>query len=108
MRNLVLALIFMASPAAMADVAATYAGMCASCHGAAGAGDGPAAVALTPKPANFSDAAFWTSRDDATVKKAIKEGGAAVGKSPLMAPLGAGMSDAQLDELVAYLKTFKK
>jgi high-affinity iron transporter len=30
---------------------------CASCHGADGKGDGPAGVALTPKPANFHDAA---------------------------------------------------
>ena len=108
MRSVFLGLIFLASPAAMADAAATYAAMCASCHGATGAGDGPAAVALTPKPADFTDAAFWSSRDDAIVKKVIKEGGASVGKSPLMAPLGAGMSDAQLDELVAYLKTLKK
>lgn len=32
-----------------------YASNCASCHGAAGAGDGPAAAPLTPKPANFTD-----------------------------------------------------
>jgi len=108
MRNLALALVLFASPAALADGATTYATMCASCHGATGAGDGVAAAALTPKPANFTDAAFWTSRDDAQVKKAIKEGGAAVGKSPLMAPFGAALTDAQLDELVALLKTFKK
>jgi len=108
MRKLALAFVLFVSPAALADGAGTYATMCASCHGAAGAGDGPAAVALNPKPANFADAAFWTSHDDAQVKKAIKEGGPAVGKSPLMAPFGAALSDAQIDELVAHLKTFKK
>jgi cytochrome c553 len=82
--------------------------MCVACHGATGGGDGAAAASLNPKPANFQDAAFWSERDDATVKKAIKEGGPAVGKSPLMAPLGAGLSDEQLTNLVAYLKTFKK
>ena len=65
-------------------------------------------MALTPKPANFGDAEFWTTRDDAHLKKVIKEGGPAVGKSPLMAPFGAALTDAQVDELVAYIKTFKK
>ncbi len=31
---------------------------CASCHGAGGKGDGPAAVGLDPKPTNLSDAAL--------------------------------------------------
>lgn len=108
MRNLALAIALLSSPAVLADGATTYNTMCASCHGATGAGDGAAAVALTPKPASFADAAFWTSRDDAAVKKVIKEGGAAVGKSPLMAPFGAALTDAQVDELVTYIKTFKK
>ena len=108
MRNLALALALLSSPVALADGAATYNMMCTSCHGAAGAGDGAAAVALTPKPANFGDAAFWETRNDAHLKKVIKEGGPAVGKSPLMAPFGAALTDAQVDELVAYIKTFKK
>ncbi len=89
------------------DEATWYAQTCVACHGAAGKGDGPAAAALTPKPASFADAAFWTARTDDVVKKAIKEGGPAVGKSPIMAPLGAGLTDAQLTAVVAYLKTFK-
>ena len=36
---------------------ALYAARCASCHGADGRGDGPAAAALDPKPSNFRDAA---------------------------------------------------
>lgn len=32
-----------------------YAAQCASCHGAAGAGDGPAAAALNPPPIAFTD-----------------------------------------------------
>lgn len=96
----------MASPA-KADGAATFASTCATCHGAAGKGDGPAAAALNPKPANFADPAFWAARTDDQVKKAIKEGGAAVGKSPSMPP-NPGMTDAQLNEMVAYLKTLKK
>ena len=32
-----------------------YASLCTSCHGVQGRGDGPAAAALTPRPANFHD-----------------------------------------------------
>lgn len=101
-----LALVTLLAAPAYADGAATFASTCSTCHGPAGKGDGPAAAALNPKPANFSDPAFWASRDDAKVKKAIKEGGAAVGKSPSMPP-NPGMSDAQIDELVKHLHTLK-
>jgi len=96
------------TPAHAGDSAATYTAVCASCHGPAGAGDGPVAAALTPKPASFADAAFWADKKDEDIAKAIKEGGAAVGKSPLMAPFGSSMTDEQIKEMVAYLKTLKK
>jgi len=35
-----------------------YDNQCAACHGPAGKGDGPAAAALNPKPANLTDKAF--------------------------------------------------
>ncbi len=97
-----------ASPALAFEPASYYATTCAACHGATGAGDGPAGAALPVKAADFTDPAFWSSRDDATVKKAIKEGGAAIGKSPMMAAFGATMPDADLDALVTYLHTFEK
>jgi len=106
--TITLAALLVSATIAQADEAAEfYANTCVACHGATGGGDGVAAAALKPPPASFKDPAFWKTRDDATVKKAIKEGGAAVGKSPTMAALGAGLSDAQLDALVTYLKTFK-
>jgi len=90
------------------DAAGAYAMACSSCHGATGAGDGPAAVALDPKPASFADPAFWEGRDDDRVLTAILEGGAAVGASPLMAPWGVLYNEAQGRALVAYLKTFRR
>lgn len=105
-RSFVLLLLALSPVTARADGAATYAATCTACHGAAGHGDGAAAAALPVKPANFSDPAFWSTRKDDQVKKAIKEGGAAIGKSPMMAP-NPQLTDAQLNELVAYLKTFK-
>ena len=40
----------------LADAARLYNANCASCHGADGRGDGPAAKGLDPAPANFHDA----------------------------------------------------
>lgn len=90
------------------DAKGKYDTTCAPCHGATGGGDGPAGAALSPKPANFADAAFWAERDDAIVKKAINEGGAAVGKSPIMAPFANSFeNDAQVDALIEHMKSFK-
>lgn len=43
-----------ATPASIARGKAIYAANCASCHGANGAGDGPAGKALSPKPADLA------------------------------------------------------
>ena len=105
MRSLLLVLTFLTPATAFADAASDFAAQCAACHGATGAGDG---TPLPVKPANFQDPEFWASRTDEQVKAVIKGGGASVGKSAMMPPLGAAWSDAQLDAMVAYLKTFKK
>ncbi|MEY4577848.1 MAG: hypothetical protein RL701_2551 [Pseudomonadota bacterium] len=80
---------------------------CATCHGQDGKGDGPAAKALNPKPRDYSDAAWQKSVTDAQIKKTIVEGGASVGKSPLMAP-NADLADKPvvLDELVKIVRGF--
>lgn len=85
---------------------ALYGRMCASCHGATGQGDGVAGVALPVKPSSFGTPAFWSGRTDESLRKVIVEGGAAVGKSPLMAPFGASLSADEVSSLVLYLKTF--
>ncbi len=59
---------------------------CSLCHGAGGLGDGPAAAALKPKPRNFADAKWQKTVTDDYLKGVIVNGGASVGKSPLMAP----------------------
>ncbi|HSW28967.1 MAG TPA: c-type cytochrome [Longimicrobiales bacterium] len=90
------------------DAKGAYGTVCTTCHGPSGAGDGPGAAALNPKPANFADAAFWASRTDAHLVKVIREGGASVGKSALMPAWGGLYNEAQAKALVAYIKTFKK
>jgi mono/diheme cytochrome c family protein len=48
---------------------------CSSCHGAAGAGDGPSAATMTPKPRNFQSPAGWTNGPKITqMYKTLQEG----------------------------------
>jgi caa(3)-type oxidase subunit IV len=90
------------------DAKGAFNSVCATCHGTTGAGNGPGAAALNPKPANFGEAAFWEGKTDEALVKIIREGGAAVGKSALMPAWGGLYNEAQARALVAYMKTLKK
>jgi len=93
---------------ATADVAAgkaDYQIFCASCHGATGGGDGPVAQALDPKPARHNDGNYMNPLKDDYLFKVIKFGGASVGKSSMMAPLGGSLSDQQIRNVIAYIRT---
>lgn len=81
--------------------------LCATCHGPAGGGDGPASAALNPKPRALSDAEWQASVDDAYLGKVIKEGGPAVGLSPMMVAQ-RGLSDADLANIIAYIRSLSK
>mgnify|MGYP000191304314 CR=1 FL=1 len=90
---------------AFADDAKTqYSTFCVACHGAEGKGDGAAGAALDPKPTDLTTSTL----SDADTTKIIKEGGAAVGRSPLMAPWGSALNDDQIKAMVTYLKSLRK
>lgn len=72
------------SPALRAEAQELFASRCTACHGAQGAGDGPASAGLSPKPAKFSDSSWQKSVTDQHIEKVIQQGGAAVGKSAAM------------------------
>jgi mono/diheme cytochrome c family protein len=59
---------------------------CATCHGADGHGNGPAAANLKPRPIDFHNQNWQKSVSDETMTKAIIFGGRSVGKSGQMAP----------------------
>jgi hypothetical protein len=63
--------------------------------------------ALNERPRNYADPVWQSSVTDAQIKKVIIEGGAAVGKSSLMAP-NADLADKPvvLDELVKIVRGF--
>ncbi|MBI2373961.1 MAG: c-type cytochrome [Deltaproteobacteria bacterium] len=63
-----------------------FATRCTPCHGATGAGDGPASAGLTPKPANLTNAEWQGKVTDDHIEKIVVYGGVAVAKSPAMPP----------------------
>lgn len=81
-----------------------YNQICASCHGPSGKGDGPVAAALDPKPRNLSDPKYVSTLSDEQIFKTVKEGGAAVGKSPLMPAWSSVLSDSDIWNVIAYLR----
>lgn len=80
---------------------------CVPCHGASGTGDGPASASLTPKPRNYTDAAWQASVDDAYIEKIIKLGGASVGKSPAM-PNNPDLPPEVVSALKDVVRSFNK
>lgn len=81
---------------------------CVVCHGDKGAGDGPGAAALNPKPRAFSDASWQGEVTDDQIQRAIVQGGAAVGKSAAM-PANPDLrnKDDVVKELVKIIRGFK-
>jgi cytochrome c oxidase cbb3-type subunit III len=82
-----------------------YALNCASCHGPRGGGDGPLSAGLSPQPAKHADGSYMNALSNEHLFKVVKEGGAAVGKSAMMAPWGTSMSDDEIHGLVAFLRS---
>ncbi|PKL77128.1 MAG: hypothetical protein CVV27_06750 [Candidatus Melainabacteria bacterium HGW-Melainabacteria-1] len=78
-----------------------YAAQCTVCHGVLGKGDGPAGKSLKPPARDLSSGVFKYGSSDAALAKLIK-----TGKSPM--PGFANLSDQQLKDLVAYIRTLKK
>ena len=86
------------NPAAIAAGQKLFTTNCVACHGPAGKGDGPAAAALTPKPANFSDAKV-TGQTDGELFWKMSEGHGA------MISWKTALSETQRWQLVEYVRT---
>ena len=82
-----------------------YALLCATCHGEDGCTPGPGAAGLDPQPAKHCDGNYMNALSDDHIFKVIKEGGASVGKSPLMAPWGGTLSDDDIRDVMAYIRS---
>ena len=92
-----------------ANGAQLYAMYCATCHGQGGKGDGPAAP-KDPPPADHTDPVRMGEMTDREMYDVIDKGGAAVGKSPLMASWGpilramGGGTDQGIKDVIAFIR----
>lgn len=103
---LVMAMALFTVPLAAQDAAAgkkVYKRACASCHGSTGKGNGPAAIALDPKPADLTDGRL-TGKTDDEIKKVILSGGAANGLAATMPAFKGQVSDAQIADVIVFLR----
>ena len=109
------------TPSPAGDAAAgkaKYDIFCASCHGAEGKGDGVAAAAaasMGSPPRDFStgDFKFDTDGDgtpgsDTDLRNVVAHGAQKYGGNQMMAAWGGTLQDADLDNIVAYIRSLKK
>ncbi len=81
-----------------------YQTRCAPCHGPDGKAATPTAQALNPKPRDHTDGAYMNQLAHEHLVKVIKNGGPAVGKSPIMPP-NPDLNDQQIDDIIAFVRT---
>ncbi|HNI37184.1 MAG TPA: cytochrome c [Pseudomonadales bacterium] len=77
---------------------------CAQCHGVLRNGKGINAKHMSVQPRDHADGKAMGDLPDTEIFKAIKEGGPAVNKSVLMPVWGGVLSDAEIQEMVLYLR----
>ena len=76
-------------------------GLCTSCHGDKGKGDGPAAPSFNPGPRDFTNAKWQKVRSDREIFIAISEG-----TQFGMIPYGDNLTEQERWNLVNFLRTF--
>jgi cytochrome c oxidase cbb3-type subunit 3 len=93
---------------------AIYIANCSSCHGETGKGDGPVGLVLQPPPRDFSVGDFKFDADadgkpgtDADLKAVVSKGAGEFGGNQMMAPWGGILSDTDVDDVVAFVRSLK-
>jgi mono/diheme cytochrome c family protein len=84
-----------------------FAANCATCHGSAGWPDPDSALVkgLGVVPADFSDALFNSREGESEWTLVVKHGGPALGFSEVMPAFGNTLSDEDIENVLAYIKT---
>ena len=84
---------------------------CTMCHGAGGRGDGPGAAALNPKPRDFTSGSFTIDAnannqtgEDIDLARVIRESPHTFGGSEAMPAYKESLSEAQVRDLVAFIR----
>ncbi len=85
-----------------------YSLYCVTCHGDLGDGQGPVGKTLEPSPRDFTKGDFKYGADDQAIFDVISNGAASKGGSPLMAPWGAVIPEADRWALVKHIRSLQK
>jgi mono/diheme cytochrome c family protein len=81
---------------------------CAACHGKDGKGQGPAAKAMKIKTTDWTDKVAMEKLKDDFLKEIIGKGGKAVNKSKRMPAYSKKLKPADIQDLIAYIRSFAK
>lgn len=84
---------------------AVYDRHCASCHGPAGKGDGPAAATLPIKPPPFTDGRLMNALPDEFLVTVISKGAGRVGLAPQMPAFQPPLGDREIRDVIGYIRT---
>lgn len=88
------------------DARALYETACAACHGPDGKGVEPSRLGFdTPIP-DFTDCSFATPEPDVDWMAVAHSGGPARGFDPRMPAFGAGLTEAELQSTIDYMRAF--
>jgi cytochrome c553 len=82
-----------------------YDQLCWRCHGRSGKSDGPVSAAMDPRPRDLTDRTYMATVSDDDLLNVIKYGGAAVSKSPAMMAFKDALSDDDIGDLIAFIRT---
>ena len=74
---------------------------CVTCHGPNADGQGRAAKLYDPRPANLRA----SDKNDAYIKLIVARGGEALGRSPGMPPWGEELTDEQINDVAAFVRS---
>ncbi len=88
------------TPGDPVDGKVVYDNYCIKCHGPQGDGQGLAAPAMFPHPANFTDPNLWKGRSDAFFINVITNG-----RKRVMPPWWDVITAQEIRDVYAYVKT---
>lgn len=97
-----------ARPAAVVQVQRgqqVFAAYCANCHGPGGKGDGVSGQSLPIKPQDLTQGEILNPLPDHFLVSLVSRGGQAVGLSPLMPGFRPQLSDTQIADVIAFVRT---
>lgn len=77
---------------------------CMTCHGITADGRGRTAKLYDPKPANL----VKSDKNDAYKELIVRRGGGAIGRSNFMPPWGEELTNEQIKDVVAFLRSIQE